>query len=234
MMANRMAMAVAFGALALAMAGCRTAEFDLGREVPREAIEWQDTWIEAGDRTDSDLPRVLMLGDSISRQYRAGVGKLLAGKARIANSAGSHCVGDPMLNAANAVVLGAYDFEVIVVNNGLHGMDVDLETYARELAAYVDFLRAKAPRAKILWARTTPVSVRGDLTRLASANETVKARNAAADAIMAARGIPSVDLYGAVVDRSAALHVADGVHYNDQGAETLAKAVADAVLGLLK
>lgn len=223
------------GVLVLMTTACQSVRTcDLGQRVPREEVEWQDTWIEAGDRTDRDLPRVLMLGDSISRQYRHGVSELLAGKARIANSAGSHCVGDPMLNAANGVVLGAYDFDVIVVNNGLHGNRVANDVYARELAAYIDFIRAKAPRAKLIWARTTPVSVKGDLGRFAPSNEDVKTRNAAADAIMAERGIPTLDLYGLVADRSAEWHSEDGVHYNDKGAKALAKAVADAILARLK
>ena len=102
--------------------------------MPREQIEWQDTGIEAGHTQDAELPRVLLLGDSISRQYRKRVSELLAGKARVANSAGSHCVGDPMLAEANAVVLDGYAFDVIVVNNGLHGWNCPDADYARYLA----------------------------------------------------------------------------------------------------
>ena len=201
--------------------------------VPRERIEWQDTWIEDGHVQDRALPRVLLLGDSISRQYRKRVSELLAGTARVANSAGSHCVGDPMLAEANAVVLGGYAFDVIVVNNGLHGWNCSDADYARHLAEYVDFLRARAPQAKLVWARTTPMSVKNDLAKVSPENVRVEARNAAADKIMAERGIPAVDLYAAMMEKPAEYHVADGTHFNDKGVEVLAQKIAEAVKAAL-
>ena len=198
-------------------------------EVPRERIEWQDTWIEAGDVVDANLPRVLLLGDSISRQYRKRVSQLLEGRARVANSAGSHCVGDPMLAEANAVVLGGYAFDVIVVNNGLHGWKCPDADYARYLAQYIDFLKVKAPKARLIWARTTPMSDKADLAKMHADNGRVEARNASADQIMAARGIQTVDLYAAIAADPAAYHSADGVHFNDKGIEVLAREVATAV-----
>lgn len=196
---------------------------------PREKYEWQDTWIEEGQTQETDLPRVLMLGDSISRQYRGTVGRLLAGKAHIANAAGSHCVGDPLLAAANAAVLDAFKFDVITVNNGLHGLDCPDGDYAKFLAEYIDFLRAKAPSATILWVRTTPISIGGDTARLSPRNTRVEIRNKFADAIMAERGIAGIDLYAATIGKTAELHSPDGIHFNDTGVSVIAHCIADAV-----
>ena len=53
-------------------AGCATPTIDVASApFSRESIEWQDLWVEHAD--SSELPRVLMLGDSISRQYRGRV-----------------------------------------------------------------------------------------------------------------------------------------------------------------
>ena len=159
--------------------------------------------------------------------------ELLAGKARVANSAGSHCVGDPMLAAANAVVLDGYAFDVIVVNNGLHGWNCPDADYARYLADYIDFLRRRAPKAKLFWARTTPMSVKDDLAKISPENARVETRNAAADKVMAERGIPTVDLYSAMMENPAEYHVADGTHFNEKGVEVLAQKIAEAVKAVL-
>ena len=201
--------------------------------LPREEIEWQDRWVESAATRDAKLPRVLMLGDSISRQYRGEVGRLLKGKAAIANSAGSHCVGDPLLIEEAAKILDEYDFDVIVFNNGLHGFDNPDWEYAMHLPQYVEYLKAKAPKAKLVWARTTPVSERGNLAKLAELNARVEERNRSADEVMKRYGVPAVDLYAPIAADPAKYHSADGTHFNDAGVKVLAKAVADAVLGRL-
>src|SRR5437667_8141841 len=48
----------------------------------REAIEWCDIWISHAN--ESNLPRVLLIGDSIARDYYPEVEKRLAGKAFVA------------------------------------------------------------------------------------------------------------------------------------------------------
>ena len=47
------------------------------RNIPREDIEWIDVW--GPHNNDNDLPRVLLVGDSITRQYNAGVEQNLDG-----------------------------------------------------------------------------------------------------------------------------------------------------------
>ena len=47
-----------------------------------ERIEWSDIWVTNADK--DDLPRVLLVGDSITRQYFKTVEKALDGKANCA------------------------------------------------------------------------------------------------------------------------------------------------------
>jgi len=53
----------------------------------REAIEWCDIWISHANETN--LPRVLLIGDSIVRDYYPEVEKRLAGKAFVGRLATS-------------------------------------------------------------------------------------------------------------------------------------------------
>jgi hypothetical protein len=85
----------------------------------RESIEWFDTWIPHANETK--LPRVLLIGDSISRDYYPGVEKRLAGKAYLDRLSTSASIFDPVSLQEIKMVLGAYKFDVIHFNNGMHG-----------------------------------------------------------------------------------------------------------------
>src|SRR3989442_8419187 len=85
----------------------------------REAIEWCDIWISHANETN--LPRVLLIGDSIARDYYAEVEKRLTGKAFVARLATSRFVADPVLLKEIELVLDETKFDVIHFNNGMHG-----------------------------------------------------------------------------------------------------------------
>ena len=67
------------------------------RPVRREAIEWCDAWMP--HMNDRDLPRVVLIGDSITRGYYPAVEQNLAGKAYVARITTSKAIGDPALLA---------------------------------------------------------------------------------------------------------------------------------------
>src|SRR5579875_1914127 len=60
-----------------------------------EEIEW--TWEVRPPHPDPHLPNVLLLGDSISRNYFPEVRKDLTGIANVYLMASSTCVGDPRI-----------------------------------------------------------------------------------------------------------------------------------------
>ena len=75
----------------------------------REAIEWCDIWISHANETN--LPRVLLIGDSIVRDYYPEVEKRLAGKAFVARLSTSRFVADPVLHKEIEVVLEGTKFD---------------------------------------------------------------------------------------------------------------------------
>src|SRR5262245_28151474 len=83
-----------------------------------ESIEWCDVWISHANETN--LPRVLLIGDSITRAYYPEVEKNLAGKAYVGQLATSAFISDPALHREIAMVLDEYKFDVIHFNNGMH------------------------------------------------------------------------------------------------------------------
>ena len=80
----------------LAMSGA-AAQADAPAMPPsgRESIEWCDVWISHANETN--LPRVLLIGDSITRAYYPEVEKKLAGRAYVARLSTSTFISDPVL-----------------------------------------------------------------------------------------------------------------------------------------
>src|SRR4051812_35843495 len=88
-------------------------------EPARESIEWLDIWMP--HTNDHGLPRVLLIGDSITRGYGKQVESNLKDKAYVARLASSKSLGDPALLEQVALVLREQSFEAIHFNNGMHG-----------------------------------------------------------------------------------------------------------------
>lgn len=103
------------------------APFASADEPVRERIEWIDIWVTDADK--DALPRVLLVGDSITRGYFGAVEKHLAGKAYCARLTTSKCVSDPTFNDDLKLMLKQYKFSVIHFNNGLHGWGYTEEQY---------------------------------------------------------------------------------------------------------
>jgi lysophospholipase L1-like esterase len=198
----------------------------------REGIEWCDIWISHANETN--LPRVLLIGDSIVRDYYPEVEKRLAGKAFVGRLATSRFVADPVLLKEIETVLDGTKFDVIVFNNGMHGWQHSEAEYRKAFPKLIKAIRAHAPKAKLIWATTTPLRNGKDVTydtKAEYSDERIAARNAVGAELVAAQKIPTVDLNAAV--RGHPEFHSDNVHFNSQGSQILAAQVCAAVAKLL-
>src|SRR5499427_7640958 len=118
----------------------------------RESIEWCDIWISHANETN--LPRVVLIGDSIARDYYPEVEKHLAGKAFVARLTTSRFVADPVLLKEIELVLDGTKFDVIVFNNGMHGWQHTEPEYQKAFPKLIKTIRSNAPKARLIWATT--------------------------------------------------------------------------------
>ena len=121
----------------------------------REFIEWTDVWIPGADK--SDKPKVLLIGDSITKGYYGKVDALLKADAYTARLATSLCAADPAFLPTLEAVLMQTNFDVIHFNNGLHGVDYTEEQYADGYRAALETIRKLQPKAKIIVTLSTPL-----------------------------------------------------------------------------
>ncbi len=197
----------------------------------RESIEWCDIWISHANETN--LPRVLLIGDSITRAYYPEVEKRLAGRAFVARLSSSAFISDPVLRQQIEMVLGAMKFDVIHFNNGMHGWQHSEAEYAAAFPGFLKTIRQGAPGARLIWANTTPLKESpANPAPDAATDARIQARNAAVWKLVRAQGIPVDDLY-AIAAGHPEFH-SDNVHFNDQGIGLQAAQVADEISAALK
>jgi hypothetical protein len=197
-----------------------------------ESIEWCDIWISHANETN--LPRVLLIGDSITRAYYPEVEKRLAGKAYVGRLSSSAFISDPALLAQIRMTLCQYKFDVIHFNNGMHGWQHSEREYERAFLEFLRTIQKGAPTAKLIWANTTPLKASptlssGDQTQ--ATDERIAARNAIALKFVSAKKIPVDDLNTPM--REHPEYHSDQVHFNDQGISLQADQVAARVGALL-
>jgi len=130
-------------------------------------------------------------------------------------------------------VLDQCRFDVVHFNNGLHGWGYSEAEYRKHFPQLVATIREHAPKAKLIWAATTPMRKAGDLTVVAEGTNRVKARNQIAEEFVAREGIAVDDLYGLVQDHLE-YWSADGVHFNGKGIDVQAEQVSRRIAENLK
>ncbi len=194
--------------------------------IHREGTEWCDAWMP--NLKKQDLPRIMLIGDSITRAYFTGVEEHLKGKAYIARIATSKAVGDSALLAEIATFLTQMRFEVVHFNIGMHGWAYTEDEYKQYFPALVETIKKSAPGAKLIWASTTPVRKDRDT---GPSNDRIQTRNSIARQYAAAKGIPIDDLHGLMTPH-ADLH-SDDIHFNKEGNAMLAVQVAREIEKLL-
>lgn len=179
---------------------------------------------------DPALPRVLLIGDSISMGYTVPVREALAGKANVHR---------PMTNCGPTIRgleqldqwLGDGRWDVIHFNFGLHDLrktdgkhQVPLDEYEKNLKQIV--ARLQKTGAKLIWCSTTPVPEGCQPMR---EPEDAPAYNAVAKKVIDDAGIATDDLYGFSLPRLKEIQLPANVHFSPAGSAVLAEQVAKSI-----
>jgi acyl-CoA thioesterase-1 len=196
------------------------------------------------------LPRVLLLGDSISMGYHRAVVEALADEAVVVRPRGN-CEGTTagVRRIGTWLALEGGDFDVIHFNFGLHDLkrvkeaggransndpadprQADLEAYAGNLRRIVAAMEATG--ATLIFATTTPVPPGG--VRPHRDVEDPARYNAVAREIMEQRGIAINDLYGFALPRLAEIQQPVNVHFTNDGSRALAGEVVQSIRRALR
>eukprot|EP01116_Phalansterium_solitarium_P019249 TRINITY_DN5316_c0_g1_i1.p1 TRINITY_DN5316_c0_g1~~TRINITY_DN5316_c0_g1_i1.p1 ORF type:complete len:329 (-),score=76.72 TRINITY_DN5316_c0_g1_i1:63-998(-) len=200
-------------------------------------------------------PNVIVLGDSVSIGYTPHVAANLSERYLVQHTPyddsdggaeetayGIQCL-DYFLSTPQNVEFNA---SLVVFNWGMHnvfdgtvpGQNGDPGVYNAQLQVIVErlLLYCKDTGAKLLWVTTTPVPFN------VTANDNAVAHNKFAALLMASFGIPTVDLYQAVIDYCGPvpdynckcdISLCNNVHYTEKGWAYLSSFVAPAIASIL-
>lgn len=182
------------------------------------------------------LPRVLLVGDSISIGYTVAVRELLKGKANVHR---------PLFNCGPsnrgveqvAEIVGAGNWDVIHFNFGLHDLkimedgkhQVPLDAYAANLRTLARAFMAAGRR--VIWCNTTPVP-EGKLSPMRRPSD-VLFFNRVAQLGMVSLQIPTHDLCGFAQSKLAQIQIRENVHFTDEGSRELATSVVGVIQAAL-
>jgi acyl-CoA thioesterase-1 len=189
----------------------------------------------------NNLPKVLLVGDSISACYLQPVAKALEGKAVVAKS------GDNGESTAVGVLkidgwLGDTKWDVIHFNWGVWDIygwqyasdDRSPAAYAQRLETIV--VRMKKTGAKLIWATTTPCPPKAEATMLKRwktevviSPELEREYRDAALQVMKKYDVQVNDLYALLKPRQSELQRVDNVHFSQEAAYMMAKQVAESI-----
>jgi dienelactone hydrolase/lysophospholipase L1-like esterase len=200
--------------------------------------------VPAQTRTQSstpELPKVVLIGDSIRLGYAPVVSKMLAGKAVVVSPEPNGGDSANVLANLEAWVVRENP-DIVHLNCGLHDLKVSKKTkqHQIEITQYEKNLRQivariqKETRAALVFANTTPLLDERHARRGADFDRfeaDVARYNAVATRVMKEAGVPVHDLHWVVGSSGAAgLMLPDGTHYNEAGYFRLGEAVADCLL----
>jgi acyl-CoA thioesterase-1 len=193
------------------------------------------------------IPRVLIIGDSISMGYMKPLKAMLEGRAEVEHNPGNAQHSGFGLKNLDGW-LGDSRWDVIHFNHGLHDLkyvddngknvrskteghiQIPLEQYKENMEAIV--LRLKETGAKLIFATTTPYPDRpgGPLREAFQAER----YNNAAVKIMRKHQVQINDLYAFTLPRMLAMLQPNNVHFTSEGSKLLADEVAESILQALE
>ena len=195
------------------------------------ALTAQDYRVPVPDiQDDPALPRVLIIGDSISIGYSIPVRKLLVGKANVHRIPGNAGPSSNGVFLIDSWLPKDKRWDVIHFNFGLHDLkrlsdgdrQVSPEAYGRYMRLIVE--RLKKTGAKLIYATTTPVPDGKVSPHRIPAD--VGLYNGIAVRVMRDNSVPINDLYAFALPQLKQIQEPVNVHFTSTGSNALAEQVA--------
>ena len=182
------------------------------QRVQAEGKGWR---LEKAVIKDTKRPRILLIGDSILNGYARHVIKKLSGKAYVDIWVNPYHQSEG-LNKILALVLSEGPYDLVHFNVGLHGWQegrIKKGTFVPLTKDYVKVIKSKLPKAKLIWANTTPVTVKNNVKELdPEINPTIIEHNKMVDSIMKEMGVPINDFYS-ILNKNRNLAKGDRFHW---------------------
>lgn len=195
----------------------------------KEYFEWVRLWCD--NTNDSSLPRVALIGDSITEGYYKAVQSKLKGTAFVDYIATSYSINSNIYQAIVRSFVADSNYAAIHFNFGLHDYKLNAETFAEKYEETIKYLSNDAP---------VVISTVTNVLDGALENETeqwrdkIIERNTAIRSIAENNGYALDDLNAVCKKLDKTDRSTDGVHYVSSGYDKLADEVVKQLKFALK
>lgn len=193
----------------------------------KEIHEWIHSWCD--QTLNEDLPRVLLIGDSITHHYQQQVRELLKGKAYVDYISTSYGIDNPLYNN---IIKGFYSnskYDLVHFNHGLHAWHLSTKSYKNR----IDKLLKKLNCKNTIIANSTVVYLKGNKEINQGAQRVIEKRNSALEQIANENGYSFNDLHSVSRTIPPEFRTEEGIHYTEKGSIYLAKQVVEKIKTLL-
>ena len=191
----------------------------------KETYEWVDSWCDFADH--DDLPRIILIGDSITRGYQSMVRETLRGRCYVDFLATSYSMDNPLYWDMLQSFLANSHYDLIHYNFGLHGQQLDSTAYENGLGK-VNQLVPKGC-ALVFATSTEPYSVSPENKLYQIWAPLVKERNEVMLRFALKNLIPLDDLHQVSLALSSEERAGDCIHFAEAGNKKLAKEVVASI-----
>lgn len=193
---------------------------------------------------DPTLPRILVIGDSISMGYRGFISEHFKGRAYVDYWIGGTWFGADSVKGDDAAPKRAWrgvyangPYDVVSWNAmTLHMWNTNLsrcpeESLEPNMTEMVKFIKGLSPATTLLWVRCTPWrNIRPDGTQEINnpVNDRIVRYNKIVDGVMEAMNVPEIDLYAIAEGQMGTVPVGskDVLHWNNEVSKLFAAAIS--------
>lgn len=210
--------------------GCSSSKKIAGGNIINENTEWSSTWIV--NTNDTIFPKVLLIGDSHVERYYGLVANKLGKNVSCSKFTTSKSLGDPAFIKQLESVLMLCDFDIISINNGLHGADYKIEEYSKFVPIAHELLK-KNVKKSVFWVNSTAIRETENINVFAVRNQQIIERNEFLFGFTKANNIALVDFYSATAN-NLDYYSNDGVHFNPVGVEIEAGLITKKINEIIK
>lgn len=191
----------------------------------QEQFEWIHSWSD--DTNNRDLPRVLLIGDSITCGYQQIVREALRGKCYVDYIATSYTLNSGFFFKLINNYINNNKYDIIHLNQGLHGFSMSKKTYKEKLKKLINQIPSSC---KIILAESTVVKKAGNKTIDNKWDKKLDERNASVNELAKEMNLSINHLYEVSKNIPNDSRTDDGLHYLPDGYQILAQEVIHLVL----
>ncbi len=189
-----------------------------------EGFEWIHSWCDETEK--DDLPRVLLIGDSICNGYQFKVRELLRGVCYVDYVATSYAINLGVYKNLILSMARGLNYDIIHFNNGLHGESLNLRTYKAKMEYFTkEFMKT----SKVILVTSTLALEQNSKKYHHSWYKKILSRNEVVEEVAKEHGLSIDRLYEVSKEMKMEDRNPDGFHYTEKGFEILANKVVSSI-----